>query len=167
MRDFWCEIDRFWCEIECQAPVTHPVMPPGNSPGNATHPLNIIYLWTNSSRKTAYIPWEHTIRGFRNCFQKNWGIPVSWENDTFSCSYGPKFRFWSHFGPLDPFFLPKLSFKCPNMKVGHVVGPHWYLHKIPRSSNMPTEAIFVDPICQSRPKMGQILCFLYFMCFNS
>ena len=51
---------------------------------NTTHPLNIIYLWTNSSRKTAYIPWEHTIRGFRNCFQKNWGIPVSWENDTFS-----------------------------------------------------------------------------------
>ena len=49
------------------------------------------------------------------------------------------------------------------MKVGHVVGPHWYLHKIPRSSNMPTEAIFVDPICQSRPKMGQILCF-YVLC---
>ena len=28
---------------------------------------------------------------------------------------------------------------------------------------MPTEAIFVDPICQSRPKMGQILCF-YVLC---
>ena len=78
-----------------------------------THPLNIFYLWTNSSRKTAYIPWEHTIRGFRNCFQKNWGIPVSWENDTFSCSFGPKFRFWSHFGPLDPFFYQNYPPNAP------------------------------------------------------
>ena len=65
--------------------------------------------------------------------------------------------FFVPFWPSGPIFLPKLSTKCPNMMVGHVVGPHWYLHKIPRSSNRPTEAIFVDPICQSRPKMGQIM----------
>ena len=42
------------------------------------HPLNIIYLQTNSSRKKAYIPRNYTIWGFRNCFQKNCRGPVSW-----------------------------------------------------------------------------------------
>ena len=36
------------------------------------------------------------------------------------------------------------------------MGSHWYLYGVPGSSNMPIVVIFLDPIHQSRPKIGPI-----------
>ena len=60
------------------------------------------------------------------------------------------------FWPSKPIFPPNLPPKCPNMMIDHVVGPHWYLYRVPASSNMTIMTIFLNPTCQSWPQMSKL-----------
>ena len=48
--------------------------------------------------------------------------------------------------------------------IGHVVGPHWYLYRVPGLSNMTIVTIFLNPTCQSWPQLSQIVEDHDFMC---
>ena len=68
----------------------------------------------------------------------------------------PQIQVLKPFLPSRPTFSPNLPPKCPNMMIGHAVGPHWYLYRIPGLSNMTIVTIFLNPTCQSWPQMSQI-----------
>ena len=68
----------------------------------------------------------------------------------------PEIQVLKLFWPPIPIFSPKVPSKYPHMMIGHVVGPHCYLYKVPGSLNIPIVTIFLDPTCQSWPQMSPI-----------
>ena len=83
--------------------------------------------------------------------------------DFINCYVCPKFRFWSHFGPLDLFFT-KIAPKYPHMMmIGHVVGPHWYIYRVPGLSNMPIVTIFLTQLAKDGLKWAQFAKIMIFV----
>ena len=50
-------------------------------------------------------------------------------------------------------FAPNSGSEAVLVMIGHVVGPHWYLYRVPESLNMLIVTIFLDPIW---PQLSQI-----------
>ena len=58
---------------------------------------------------------------------------------------------------ISGYLLTKIAPKYPQMMmIGHVVGPHWYIYRVPGLSNMPIVTIFLDPTCYSWPQVSQM-----------
>ena len=84
---------------------------------------------------------------------------------------GQKLHFWAQknqvlklFQPSLPLFLTKFPPNCPYILLVHVLGCQWYLLGCSRSENMPFLTILLNPICQSRPKLGQNSQNHYYLC---
>ena len=77
---------------------------------------------------------------------------------------GTKIQVLKPFLTSGPTFSTKQPPNEPPEATSHIMGSHWYLYGVPGSSNMPIVVIFLDPIHQSRPKMGPICQNHNFMC---